>query len=235
MEQTKINPKTWLKTAKERAMPQRVIVYTCGLLLAALGVAIAINSQLGISPISSFPYVLSRVFGIGVGICLIAVFAFFVLLQIIILRRDFKLSSFIQIPALILFGYFVDFFLFVLGDFQIPTYFGRLFMLLVGMVLVATGVTLYVLPGFAALPPEALVAAMAFKSKQPFHRMKILLDCTVVATAIILSLVFLNGFYGAREGTVLSAICIGKMIPYIRKAVLPTLKRMGIDPGQAGQ
>ena len=42
-------------------LPQRVAVYVLGIMFIALGVAFSINSDLGISTVSSLPYVVSLV------------------------------------------------------------------------------------------------------------------------------------------------------------------------------
>jgi len=231
--QTRIGLAKLLQTIKEECLFQRLAVYVLGLFIAAFGVAFAINSELGISPINSFPFVLSQMFGLYMGTCVTILLCFFVLLQIILLRREFKPVNLIQLFFAFLFGYFVDFTRFLLGDFHIPTYFGQMAMMGIAMVLVATGITLFVSSRLAPLPAESLVAAMAYQLDMPFHKVKIVMDTTVVTSGIVLSLMFLGGLYGVREGTVVSAVLIGKMIPQIRKTVAPTLLKLGVMQASA--
>lgn len=54
---------------------------------------------------------------------------------------------------------------------------------------------------------------------------KLVVDCVAVGTGIVLSFVFLGGLFGIREGTVISAIAIGKVIPYVNKFTLPIIKK----------
>ena len=100
----------------------KVAVYAVGLLFMAFGVAFSVNSGLGVSPVNSLPYVVSLVLGVDMGSCVIAVFCFYVLVQILIYRRDFKWVNLTQILFSTLFGYFVDFAKAVVGDFALPTY-----------------------------------------------------------------------------------------------------------------
>ena len=111
----------------------KVAVYAVGLLFMAFGVAFSVNSGLGVSPVNSLPYVVSLVLGVDMGSCVIAVFCCYVLVQIVIYRRDFKWVNLTQILFSTLFGYFVDFAKAVVGDFALPTYPGQLIMLAVSM------------------------------------------------------------------------------------------------------
>ena len=211
-----------------KKLPERAAVYILGLFVASFGVAFAVNSRLGISPMNSFPYVLSRIFGVDMGITVIAVLVFFVLLQIAILRRDFKWINVTQIIFALIFGYFVDLTAVLIGEFSIPTYAGQLLMMAIGFTLVATGITMYVGTNLVALPYEGIVLAVAQKTGHKFHLVMIAVHSMVVLTGVILSLGFLGGLYGVREGTVISAVMVGKIIPYTRRYLRPLMVRIGI-------
>jgi uncharacterized membrane protein YczE len=109
------------------------------LFLLALGVAISVNGNLGVSPVNSLPYIISQIINVPMGTCVTALFCFYILLQIIILRREFQPIQLLQIVFSTVFGYFVDFAKLLIGDFVIPTYFGRLTMLGISIVLIAVG------------------------------------------------------------------------------------------------
>ena len=115
----------------------RVLFYVLGLFVMALGVAIAANSNLGISPVNSLPYVVSEVFHRDPGTCVTLVFCSYILMQIILLRREFKWINLLQIVFSTIFGYFVNFTKALVGDFAIPTYAGQLLMLAVSIVFIA--------------------------------------------------------------------------------------------------
>ncbi len=170
----------------------KVAVYAVGLLFMAFGVAFSVNSGLGVSPVNSLPYVVSLVLGVDMGSCVIAVFSFYVLVQILIYRRDFKWINLTQILFSTLFGYFVDFAKAVVGDFALPTYPGQLIMLAVSMVLVALGVCLYMDAGLVNMPMEGMTNAIAERIvKKPFHDVKVAVDCLAVAggdTAVLCGL-----------------------------------------------
>lgn len=182
----------------------RVGFYLLGLLLMAFGVAVSVNSDLGVSPINSVPYVLSLVVGVDMGICVVAVFACYVLVQLLLLRKAFRMLDFTQLIFVLAFGSFVDFAKHVVGDFALPTYLGRLVMLAVSIILVAGGVCLYMGVRLVNMPMEGMTAAIAAKlPRVSFHTVKIVLDCTVTALAALISLLFLHELIGVREGTLL--------------------------------
>ena len=205
----------------------KVAVYAVGLLFMAFGVAFSVNSGLGVSPVNSLPYVVSLVLGVDMGSCVIAVFCCYVLVQIVIYRRDFKWVNLTQILFSTLFGYFVDFAKAVVGDFALPTYPGQLIMLAVSMVFVALGVCLYMDAGLVNMPMEGMTNAIAERIvKKPFHDVKVAVDCLAVAAAILLSFVGLGGLEGIREGTLLCALLVGKMMKPMQKVLAPLVARL---------
>lgn len=204
----------------------RILLYTLGLLFLAFSVAFAINSDLGISPVNSLPYAISLVSGAKLSTCVICVFGFYILLQIVLLRRDFKWYNIFQIAFSTLFGYFTDFAKWVLGDFCIPTYAGRLGMLFISIILISIGISLYVDTKLIPMPSEGLTMAFSGSLHIKFHNMKIIQDCVTVALSVALSLLFLHKLAGVREGTVLSALLVGKCIALMQKWIRPLVDRV---------
>lgn len=204
----------------------RVFIYVIGLLILAFGVAFSVNSNLGVSPVNSLPYVISLIVEKKLGTCVTVVFISYILLQILILRKDFQWFNLAQILCSTLFGKFVDFAKMVVGDFAIPTYAGQLTMLGISIVLIAIGISAYMGVKLINMPMEGLTAAIASKlPKAKFHNVKVVVDCVAVGTGISLSFVFLGGLFGIREGTVISAMAIGKVIPYVNKVTLPIIQK----------
>jgi uncharacterized membrane protein YczE len=145
----------------------------------------------------------------------------------VILRKEFKYINLSQIIFSLIFGYFVDFAMLVLGDFKIPTYVGQLCMLAISVVLLACGMAMYIEARLVNMPAEGLVAATAYKARTAFHNVKIILDCAIVTLSIALSLMFLGELHGVREGTIFSAVFIGRFIPVMRKMMMPVFCSIG--------
>ena len=204
----------------------RVLAYVLGLFFLAMGVAFSVNSNLGVSPVNSLPYVISQVSGAAMSLCVIVVFCSYIALQVLILRREFRPINLLQIVFSTIFGYFVDFAKWIVGDFALPTYAGQLAMLAISIVFIAVGVVLYIEVDMVPMPMEGLSLAVAKKLNIPFHNMKIIVDCVVVAAGISLSLLFLHSLVGIREGTVITAIVTGKVMALVKKPLSPLLQKL---------
>ena len=207
----------------------RVGIYLIGLLFGSFGVAFAINGGLGISPINSLPFIVSNILGVYMGVVVTSLLVFYLFLQVLILGKAFKPIQVTQILASFVFGYFVDFSRFVVGDFTLPTYVGQLAMTGISILLIGTGITLFMSAKLVNLPGEGLVAAIAQRFNLPVHQAMIGTHSTVVAIGVILSFSFLGELIGVREGTVLSAIFIGKTVQHVKKLVQPLFVRLGLS------
>lgn len=205
----------------------RILFYVLGLLIMAFGVAISVNSELGVSTVNSLPYEISLISGINLGTCVIIVFGCYIVVQIVLLRKQFKWINLTQIIFSTIFGYFVDFAEFVVGDFAIPTYFGKLVMLAISIVMIALGVSMYVGTKLINMPMEGMTSAITdLLPGKSFHQVKIVVDCIVVVVSLLLSLLCLHGLYGVREGTVLCALLVGYTMKPIQKVLLPVMERI---------
>ena len=190
---------------------KRLITYIIGLFIMALGVSVSKASQLGVSPVNSIPSVVSDILKIDMGICTTAVFIGFILVQFLILRKDFKPVFLLQILCSTVFGVFVSASNFLAAAFLpvCTSYPMQLFYIVISMVLVALGILLYIQANILSLPGEGVMQAISKKTGIALSTAKIIFDWSVVTIAAVLSLVCLNRLSGVREGTVLAAFGVG--------------------------
>lgn len=197
---------------------KKLFIYIAGLFFLSLGSNLAIISGLGVSPINSIPYSVSLFSQIPLGTCVTSVFGFYIVLQILILRKDFKLINLTQLIFAGVFGYFVSLTGNLLSFLKPEGYIFRLLLLLCSIFIVALGVSLYMSVKLINLPAEGLTAAIAQKaSNVPFHTIKIIVDCSFVGIAALISFITLKEIVGIREGTILAAIFVGKVMPITNK------------------
>lgn len=78
---------------------RRYLLLMAGLSVMAFGVAFSIKADLGTSPISSVPYVVSLFAPLTVGTATIVMHCVFILLQILILRKDYHPIQLMQLPV----------------------------------------------------------------------------------------------------------------------------------------
>ena len=194
--------------------------------MLAFGIALSVNSNLGVSPVSSLPYVVSQILGISLGTCTTLVYAVYILLQMLLNGKKFQPALLLQLVFSTVFGYFVDGAKFILGDFAIPTYLGQLAMLAGSILLIGFSLVLYIDVQLAPMPAEGLVGCIAEKTGKPFSSMKSAFDCTSVLVGAALSLLFLGKLVGIREGTVITALLAGRVMGALRKYITPWIQKV---------
>lgn len=215
-----------MKNSNPLQLAARLTIYCLGLLILAFGIALSVNSNLGVSPVSSLPYAVSQITDISLGTCTTIVYALYVLLQMVLSRKKFQPALLLQLVFSTVFGYFVDGAKLILGDFMIPTYFGQLTMLATSVLLIGLSLVLYIDVQLVPMPAEGLVGCIAEKTGKQFSSMKTLFDCTSVLAATVLSLVFLGNLVGIREGTVITAVLAGRMMGVFRKWLAPLIHKI---------
>ena len=204
---------------------KRYLFLAIGLFILAMGVAFSIKADLGTSPISSVPYVISLFTPLTVGQVTILMHCVFIALQILILRKDYDPIQLMQLPVAFVFGYMTDLCLWIIQNVNYTAYWQQLLFCTIGIVLGAIGVSFEVVAGVVTLAGEGLILAIAKRLSTKFGSTKIVFDTTLVVIACILSFVFLSGLYGVREGTVAAAIFIGLLSKYINPRLEPVAER----------
>ena len=203
-----------------------MIMFILSLIFIAFGVAFSIKANLGTSPISSLPYVVSQLTSLSVGNATIIFHSFLIVLQMIILRRNFERFQLLQLPVAIFFGKMTDIALNTLDFVQADSYFSSWILCIIGIFLVAIGVTLEVSSKIITLAGEGLILAICFVlPASKFGTMKIIVDVSMITLAAVLGLVMTHQLIGVREGTVAAAILVGlisKQLFKLAKVLKPT-------------
>ncbi len=208
---------------KSIQMAKRILTYCTGLFVMAMGVSFSGTADLGMSPVNSIPYVLSEIFTqLSMGTWIIVIFSLYIAMQFILLGKNFQPWRILQLICTTLFGYFTDFTNFLAAQFlpdpalmtfsPVLVYSVRLVYLFISMVLIALGILLYLAPDLISLPGEGIMQVIAVKLHKPLPVVKMCFDCTVSVIALVISLVYFQQFHGIREGTVIAALGVGKIL-----------------------
>ena len=188
-----------------------------GIVLMSFGICLISAVHLGTTPISSLPWALEKITEFSFGTTTFFCNLCFLLIQIILLRKEFSKLNFLQIPLVFLFSMSTDFWMWFLSDLPDLSYWMLLLLSLLGNVFLALGVAFEVRSKSIPLPGEGLVIAVSVVSRQPFYRIKIGNDVTMVILATIAGWVFLQEIYGIREGTIISAFVVGIFVKFFSK------------------
>lgn len=188
---------------------KRYLLFFAGLFVNALGVSLVTKANLGTSPISSIPYVLSLNFPFTLGNFTILFSILLILLQILTLRKNFKLENLLQIPVSVAFGYFIDLTMYLFFWIDPQYYPLKIIVLLAGCLVLGFGVYLEVITDVVMLPGESFVRAIVQTWNTNFGTTKIFFDSSMTIIAGVLSFLFFGKLNGVREGTIVAALLVG--------------------------
>ena len=196
---------------------KRVLVFVVGLFVVALGVALSVKANLGVSPISCVPYIFSRHYPVSMGVTTIILNVLLILLQILVRRRNYDLVQLGQLSVVVLFGFFTDLALYLVSGLSVTGYWIQLLYCLLSLVIIAFGIFLEVIAKVTYLPGEGMAMALAETFPVEFGLAKIGVDCSLVVVGVISSFLLFGALLGIREGTVLAALAVGALVRVYRK------------------
>ena len=202
----------------EELTVKRIFNYLFGLFLITLGIAFSIKSGLGSTPVSSIPYSMNLIWNIEIGIATFIFHLILVMIELLLLKRDFGKKHFLQVFVGVLFGAFTSFSVSLM--YFIPYVDNLILALLMSAVsifLIALGLFFYVPTNIIPLSVEGVTQAIAIVTNKPFSKIKVYCDICIVSTALIMSYIFLGGFGSVGIGTILGALFIGTTVKYIHK------------------
>ncbi|RSX53355.1 hypothetical protein D2E26_1397 [Bifidobacterium dolichotidis] len=211
---TKLAARAW-----HAHIPVRTFVMFFGMALMALGVSLSIKGDLGTSPISSLPYALSCILGPSVGTMTIILNVSYVLIQVLILRRNTRWNHWAQLIMATSMGVFIDFFDWILPFGTPSSYFMRWVLCILGIIACGVGIAFEVRADLILNAGEGMVATLAEVMGHKFGNVKIVFDSTCVALALASSLLCLGAPAGVREGTVAAALCVGLVVKASTKVI----------------
>lgn len=189
----------------------RCFVLIVALFIMSLGIALSAKANLGVSPISCTPYVLSLALPLTMGTVTILMHLSFVAVQAALLKRQFRPAHLLQIPVVFIFGALTDFSMWLMAPLEPSGYLWSVILCLFSCAVIGFGVFLQVKADAVLLAAEGMSLACSF--------------------------MFLPGLAGIREGTVVAAVLVGMIVRFFNRHVFwpdRLLERLA-RPGAAGE
>lgn len=211
---------------QKQELVKRYLIFLIGLYINSFGISFITKASLGTSPISSVPYVLSLGFGPTLGQFTIAFSLLLIALQILLLGKNFKVSSLLQIPVSIIFGYFIDWSMLLLSWVEPESYLLQVMYLCIGCLILGFGVYLEVAADVVMLPGEAFVKAVTLRFHTDFGITKVCFDASMAGSAAVISFILFHHLKGVREGTIIAALVVGLIAKLFGKILNPVAKRL---------
>lgn len=207
-------------TRSRKELFRRYVVFIIALFVIAFGTSLSIRANLGSSPISCPPYVLSLVPSAtwSMGVYVICMHIFFILSQILLLRKNYQIIQLLQIVVSLLFGVYTDLTMWMTIPFQFDsTVFGyilRFIQLCVGGGLLAYGIALEVKCDVLMLAGEGFPLAIAKVVNADFGKVKMFSDTGLVLVGIVFCFVFFGSWHWEMigVGTLFSMFYVGYMV-----------------------
>ena len=203
----------------------RFIIYILGIFILALGGVLAIKSNLGASPVSSLPLSISRVSNLSLGTAATVLFTVYVVIQIILLRKNFKVVQLLQIVFAVLFGQIMNLFNSVI-NINANNIYIKLFICVASFFITALGVFLTITANIVPVAPDGLTQVISLKNNIDFGKAKIYFDCVVVILSILILLLNGKNLDGMGIGTILSAILVGRIVFFINTYFKSSLEKI---------
>lgn len=207
---------------------KQLVTYVFGVFLLSIGVTFSILSKTGVPPIASFPYAITLISGISMGVTTIMTHAFFLSLQVILLRKFDVKNILIQVIIALLLGSFFDLAAWLLQIVpDATTYFHQGLYLAIGILISACGIFFFFSANLPMNPYDTLTRVLTQLAKRPYGVVRIYSDVSVVIIALTISLIGLHSMGSVGIGTIISAYMIGKIVGMIiRKFQSPLQKWM---------
>lgn len=196
------------------------------LFIIAFGTSLSIRANLGSSPISAPPYILSLIPGIGLtmGQLTICMHVFFISMQVLLLRKNFEKRQYAQILVSFLFGFYTDLTMWLTGFLQIPLdmnpmigYPLRFVELLIGGAILAFGIICEVRCDSLMLAGEGFPLAISKTINRDFGKVKICTDTFLVCVGTVLMFIYFGrwSWEMVGVGTLVSMFYVGLMVRII--------------------
>lgn len=182
-----------------------VIISILALVVLAFGVSMMVKPEVGLGPWDALTATISELTGFKFGTASIVSNIVMILLQLLILRRRFKLSYWTQVPIIFGFGYVINFFLYQVLQFTMTEYFSRMLLFALGNVVAAFAISVLVTIDIVAMPPEIFSSAVSKVFKFEFSNVRLGVDIASVIICL-LSTLLLSTTLQIREGTIVSII-----------------------------
>lgn len=194
-------------------------LFFVSLLFIGTAVTIITNAGLGATAVTSLPFVISELWTVSFGVMTGLFNILWVLLQIMIQRKNFPKIQFLQFGVSFVLGFAIDLSNYFLGFIQPQTYLWQLVMLIIGSMLMGFGIFVQLEAKAVYNPAEGIVVAITKKSKYPFGVIKTAFDSTLVILSLLLGFIVAGQVVGIREGTIISAILIGPFTGMFQKMI----------------
>ena len=212
------------------------LLWVLGTVFVALGVSICSKADLGVSMIAAPAFVLYEAIapiwsGFSVGVTEYIIQGLMLILLCLVVRR-FDWRYLLAFAVAVLYGYTLNFFLWLLGGVSFDEIWLRWVMLIVGDTITALGVACFFRTYMPLQVYELFVAEVASRFRLNIHRVKLCFDMTLLALSVLLAVTLFGdvatfdwstigytSFHSIGLGTILTTLINSPIIALMSKVI----------------
>ena len=212
------------------------LLWVLGTVFVALGVSICSKADLGVSMIAAPAFVLYEAIapiwsGFSVGMTEYIIQGLMLILLCLVVRR-FDWRYLLAFAVAVLYGYTLNFFLWLLGGVSFDEIWLRWVMLIVGDIVTAFGVACFFHTYMPLQVYELFVAEVASRFRLNIHRVKLCFDMTLLALSVLLAVTLFGdvatfdwstigytSFHSIGLGTILTTLINSPIIALMSKVI----------------
>lgn len=187
-------------------------VYVLSLIILGMGIALNTKTLLGVSPIISVPYSISVLMHLPIGVMTFVYYCFLILLQKLMLGKNFDAFQYLQIVASIITSLFIQVF-----DTIFPvcgSLMSKLIVLILAIIITGIGASLSVSMKIVPNPADGLARTVGQLLHRDVGFGKNLIDFISIVISFLIGLIFVHGLLGVGLGTVISMLLTGRVMHF---------------------
>lgn len=207
----------------------RFIIYIIGMIILALGLSLSAKTKLGVSALTSFPYMLSEIYNLKFGDITLIYYIFLILIEIILhiimKQKKMIINDILSIFLSIIFTRGMNIFISFFPD--IPNnYIYKILLMLLAIIFIGVGISLTVVSKLVPNPADGLVSTISEFTKKNMGLIKNICDITCVSITVILSLILKNKIIGVGIGTLMAMLLVGRVVYIFNKLFENKIKKI---------
>lgn len=203
-------------------------IYLAGLAILALGIILNTKTGLGVSPVTSVPFVISQISGWSIGNTTLAFYIIYIVAEIVLKGKKAGVLEILQLPVSIVFTRIMNLFS---AAIPMPTHLaGRILFLLLGIVFTGIGMAMSLAMRLVPNPGDGIVQAVSDFSGKEVGLCKRWFDGVMVVIAAAIALIASRSLLGIGIGTVAAVFGIGKTAGVFNKLCKEKLERLAGMP-----
>lgn len=207
---------------------KRVILCIFTIIAISFAIAMTLRIAIGVGAWDALIANGSALSGIRVGTMGIIFNVSCVVLQLIILKKDFKFKHVLQVVLSLTLGYAINFFFYdVLSGIDFPNYFIRLILFITCLTFIAFAISVIMLLDIVIFPLEGACKVISGKTGVKFHILRQGVDAVSIVLALSLSFAFALPLT-VREGTVIGMVLFGPLLGIFGKRLKPLLQKYNL-------